>query len=44
MITYANWLLSHNNATFVKNTLWPILKLDLDYVANFWNQSTYVSP
>ena len=40
IITYANWLLDNNNSTYVVNTLWPIIKLDLDYVASNWNQST----
>ncbi|EGN98505.1 glycoside hydrolase family 15 protein [Serpula lacrymans var. lacrymans S7.3] len=41
LITYANWLLANNNASYVSNTLWPIIKLDLDYVSNNWNQSTF---
>ncbi|KAI0064139.1 glucoamylase [Artomyces pyxidatus] len=41
MITFANWLLDNNNATFVTNTLWPIIKLDLDYVSANWNQTTF---
>lgn len=41
MITYANWLIADSNTTFVTNTLWPIIKLDLDYVSTFWNQSGY---
>ncbi|KAI0042277.1 carbohydrate-binding module family 20 protein [Auriscalpium vulgare] len=41
MITFANWLLDNNNSTFVTNTLWPIIKLDLDYVANSWNQTSF---
>jgi hypothetical protein len=44
LITYADWLLADGNITFVTNTLWPIIKLDLDYVATWWNQSTCVSP
>jgi hypothetical protein len=44
LITYANWLLANNNITFVTNTLWPVIELDLDYVATHWNQTTYVSP
>ncbi|KAH9933181.1 Six-hairpin glycosidase-like protein [Epithele typhae] len=40
IITYANWLLANGNGTsFVTNNLWPILKLDLDYVMNSWNLS-----
>lgn len=41
MITYANWLIANGNTTFVTNTLWPIIELDLNYVAGNWNQSTY---
>jgi glucoamylase len=41
LITYANWLLDHGNTTFVTNTMWPVIQLDLDYVATYWNQSTF---
>ncbi|KAH9933192.1 glucoamylase [Epithele typhae] len=42
IITYANWLLANGNGTsFVTNNLWPILKLDLDYVMNSWNLSGF---
>ncbi|PSR78190.1 hypothetical protein PHLCEN_2v7522 [Hermanssonia centrifuga] len=41
IVTYANWLLDNGNTTFVSQTLWPIIQLDLNYVANFWNQSTF---
>jgi hypothetical protein len=40
IITYAEWLLAHHNASYVTKTLWPIIKLDLDYVATWWNQTT----
>jgi hypothetical protein len=40
MITYANWLLADNNITYVTRTLWPIIQLDLDYVAAWWNHTT----
>ncbi|TFY76736.1 hypothetical protein EWM64_g7278, partial [Hericium alpestre] len=39
MITYANWLLDNKNAT--AETLWPIIELDLNYVAADWNQTTF---
>lgn len=42
MITYGNWLLDQGNTTYVNKTLWPIVQLDLNYVANNWNKSTYV--
>ncbi|KAF9460753.1 glycoside hydrolase family 15 protein [Collybia nuda] len=41
LITWANFLISQSNTSYVANTLWPIIKLDLDYVASFWNQSTF---
>lgn len=40
MITYANWLLDNDNSTFVSNTLWPLIQLDLNYVSGNWNQTT----
>ncbi|KAK2464204.1 hypothetical protein APHAL10511_003661 [Amanita phalloides] len=41
LITWANYLLSHANSSYVTGTLWPVIQLDLDYVANYWNQSTF---
>lgn len=39
IINYANWLIDDGNSSWVTNNLWPVIKLDLDYVANNWNQS-----
>ncbi|KAJ7583395.1 glucoamylase [Mycena floridula] len=41
IITFANYLLSTGNKTYVKETLWPIVKLDLDYVAQRWNTTSF---
>ncbi|TCD70790.1 hypothetical protein EIP91_001821 [Steccherinum ochraceum] len=41
LISYANWLRANGNTTFVSNTLWQMIKLDLDYVASNWNQATF---
>ncbi|KAJ7213877.1 glucoamylase [Mycena pura] len=41
MIEYANWLLKNTSVANVVNTLWPTIKLDLDYVAADWNQTTF---
>jgi glucoamylase len=38
---YANWLLANGNVTWVKQNLWPVIKLDLDYVENYWNRTTF---
>ena len=40
VINYANGLLADGNLTWVTSKLWPMIKLDLDYVAVTWNQST----
>lgn len=40
-ITYAKWLWANGNTTYVTNTLWPIIKLDLDYSARYWNQTGF---
>lgn len=34
-------LWKNGRTSYVKDTLWPIIKLDLDYVAYYWNQSTF---
>lgn len=41
MITYANYLQANGQAAKVTTNLWPILKLDLDYVAQYWNQTGF---
>ena len=43
LIIYANWLIANDNTSWVAQNLWPVLKLDLDYVQNNWNRSTCVS-
>jgi hypothetical protein len=44
VITLANYLLDRHNETYVKNTLWPIITLDLNYVAQYWNQTGVGNP
>ncbi|KAJ7625294.1 glucoamylase [Mycena polygramma] len=41
MIAYANWLTKNTSTSNVVNTLWPVIKLDLDYVASNWNQTGF---
>jgi len=38
---YANWLIKNGNITWVADNLWPVIKLDLDYVQSYWNRSTF---
>ncbi|KAI9443329.1 glycoside hydrolase family 15 protein [Lactarius indigo] len=41
LIQYAGWLLRNGNSTYVEKSLWPIIRLDLDYVAANWRQPTF---
>jgi glucoamylase len=41
-IHYANWLIANGNTTWVAENMWPVVKLDLDYIQNYWNRSTCV--
>ncbi|KIP06693.1 carbohydrate-binding module family 20 protein [Phlebiopsis gigantea 11061_1 CR5-6] len=41
IINYANWLIANGNSSWVTKNLWPIIKLDLDYVSSNWNQTTF---
>lgn len=41
LITYANWFLAKGNSSYVTSTLWPVIKLDCDYVAKYWNQTGF---
>lgn len=40
-ILYANWLIANDNVTWVTKNLWPVIKLDLDYVESYWNRTTF---
>ncbi|KAF9811041.1 hypothetical protein IEO21_06707 [Rhodonia placenta] len=41
VMSYATYLYNSGNTTYVTDTLWPIIELDLNYVAGNWNQSTF---
>jgi glucoamylase len=41
LITWANFLLSESNTSYVTSTLWPLIQNDLNYVSANWNQSTF---
>jgi glucoamylase len=40
MMQYAEWLLKNGNSTYVEKSLWPVIQLDLDYVATYWREPT----
>ena len=44
LIKYAEWLRrpEQNNGTWVADVLWPAINLDLQWIAQHWNESSYV--
>lgn len=41
MITYANWLIDNGYSSTAKDIIWPIVKNDVNYVAQYWNQTGF---
>ncbi|PCH39892.1 carbohydrate-binding module family 20 protein [Wolfiporia cocos MD-104 SS10] len=41
IMAYATYLYENGNTSYVTDTLWPIIELDLGYVAEYWNESTF---
>lgn len=40
-MVYINYLLSHNQYDHAKNVVWPVVNNDLNYVAQYWNETGY---
>ncbi|KAM4059941.1 glycosyl hydrolases family 15 domain-containing protein [Hirsutella rhossiliensis] len=41
LITYANWLIQNDYSSTASTILWPIVQNDLNYVAQYWNQTGF---
>ncbi|KAF4948738.1 hypothetical protein FGADI_9393 [Fusarium gaditjirri] len=41
MITYANWLIANGYTSTVNDIVWPVVRNDLNYVAQYWNQTGF---
>lgn len=41
LIAYAKYLISNGRTSSVTNIVWPIIRNDLSYVAQYWNQTGY---
>jgi len=41
LITLANYYISQGNTSFVTSTLWPMINLDLQYTAQYWNMTGF---
>ncbi|KAF6755775.1 glucoamylase [Ephemerocybe angulata] len=38
---YSNWLIKNGNQSYVSQKVWPVIKLDLDYTAQYWNYTGF---
>ena len=41
MITYSKWLIANGYTDTARNSVWPIIRNDLAYVAQYWNQTGF---
>ncbi|KAI1266326.1 carbohydrate-binding module family 20 protein [Xylariaceae sp. FL1019] len=41
MIDYANWLVSNGYTSTASSLVWPVIRNDLAYVAQYWNSTGY---
>ncbi|CAK7238438.1 glycoside hydrolase 15 protein [Sporothrix eucalyptigena] len=41
LIDFGNWLLSNGYESYAVENIWPIVRNDLSYVAEYWNQTGY---
>ncbi|KAI1863995.1 uncharacterized protein JN550_009274 [Neoarthrinium moseri] len=41
LITYANWLVDNGYESTATSVVWPIVRNDLAYVAQYWNQTGF---
>ncbi|POS75945.1 glycosyl hydrolase family 15 [Diaporthe helianthi] len=41
LITYANWLVTNGYSSTASDLVWPIIRNDLSYVAQYWNQTGF---
>ncbi|KAF6229617.1 hypothetical protein HO173_011472 [Letharia columbiana] len=41
LIAYSRWLIANGGTSTVTSTIWPIISNDLNYVAQYWNQTTF---
>ncbi|KAJ4254924.1 hypothetical protein NW762_009722 [Fusarium torreyae] len=41
IITYANWLIANGYTSTASDIVWPVVRNDLNYVAQYWNQAGF---
>ncbi|KAL8296726.1 hypothetical protein RB597_006037 [Gaeumannomyces tritici] len=41
MMGYANWLLTNGYTSTIRDILWPVIRNDIAYVSQYWNQTGF---
>ncbi|CAK7265751.1 glycoside hydrolase 15 protein [Sporothrix epigloea] len=41
LIAFGNWLLNNNHGHLARHNVWPVVRNDLSYVAQYWNKTGY---
>ncbi|CAK7202231.1 glycoside hydrolase 15 protein [Sporothrix eucalyptigena] len=41
LVDFGNWLLDNGYSSYAVNNVWPVVRNDLSYVAQYWNQTGY---
>lgn len=41
MISYANWLIDNGYKSTVQDNIWPVVRNDVNYVAQYWNETGF---
>ncbi|KAJ6028941.1 uncharacterized protein N7446_011718 [Penicillium canescens] len=41
LISFGEWLIDNGYTTYATNIVWPVVRNDLSYVAQYWNQTGY---
>lgn len=41
LVDFGNWLLDNGYASYATNNVWPVVRNDLTYVAQYWNQTGF---
>ncbi|CCU74978.1 glucoamylase, partial [Blumeria hordei DH14] len=41
MIAYSQWLIENGYSSTASETLWPIIRNDLNYIAQYWNETGF---
>ncbi|KAI1471374.1 carbohydrate-binding module family 20 protein [Daldinia caldariorum] len=41
LITYSKWLIANGYTSTVNTVVWPVIRNDLNYVAQYWNQTGF---